>query len=225
MSGLERMAAKVAASERIIAFLFLGIGIGFILQANQEVVDSRVMIGEIAAYVNIVAYIPYFISTLRGETKPSKVTWWIWTAFEILLIASYIMSGANNTKWLPIAALVGMLITAILSLRYGKRGWTIIDTICSVGSIVGIAIWIISGSPVIAMCSFLIVDFLAAIPTMVKSWHNPEEENAFTWAITFASGLINLFAIEKWTFEIVIYPLHLVLLYGMILYILLRKRR
>lgn len=135
------------------------------------------------------------------------------------------MSGANNTKWLPIAALIGMLITAILSLNYGKKGWTIVDTICSIGSAVGIVVWIISGNPVIAMCSFLIVDFLAAIPTIVKSWHNPEEENAFTWAITFVSGLINLFAIEDWSFNIIIYPLHLVILYGIILFILLRKRR
>lgn len=59
MSGLERMAAKVAASEKIIAFLLLGVGIWIILQANQGVVDFKAIIGKVAAYINIVAYVPY----------------------------------------------------------------------------------------------------------------------------------------------------------------------
>ncbi len=219
----EKIAAKSAASEKIVT-IFLLVLVACIPFIVSECADRKAIIGEIAGYVNLIAYFPYLMSILRGETKPSKVTWWVWSTLEIMMTASYIMSGAESTKWLPIASCAGMILTAILSIWYGKKGWSNIDSICLAGSIIGIVVWILSGVPIIALVCFLVVDLLALIPTCVKSWKNPKEEDLFAWIITLLSGFINLFAVEFWNFSIGIFPVYSIFIYIVVVAILIYKR-
>jgi len=121
MNGYAKsIAAKIAASIKSITVAILLAGVAVIIHFNHGV-DTKIIVGEIAGYVNLIAYFPYFVSIIKGDTKPSKTTWWIWSILEIMLSSSYIASGAESTKWLPIAGFVGMLLTAILSVWYGKK--------------------------------------------------------------------------------------------------------
>lgn len=225
MSGFAASkVAKYATSIESITIAILLIGTGIIVQFNQGG-DMKITIGEVAGLVNLVAYLPYFVSIVKGETKPSKTTWWIWSALEIMLSASYVMSGAENTIWLPIASFVGMVFTAALSLFYGKREWTMIDSICSIGSFLGVIAWTFSGSPVVALSCFLVVDLLAVIPTVSKSWKNPLEEDLFAWVITLASGAINLLALEVWNFSIATLPVYNLIVYAAVVFVLIFSRR
>lgn len=200
------------------------LAMGFIAQINNDVV-AKTIIGEIAGIINIVAYIPYVISIIKRETRPSIVTWWIWAALEVMLSVSYIMSGAESTKWLPIASFFGMFLVAILSLKYGKKSWTTIDATCLAGAILGIMVWIFFGNPVVALAVFLIVDMLAIIPTIVKSWDDPYGEDLFAWIITFLSGAFNIFAIERWTSSIAMLPLYNFFIYLTVVWTLFYFKR
>jgi hypothetical protein len=219
-----RMVAFTAARIRVVTATVAVAGTLVILFFNQES-SYQVIFGQIAALINLVAYLPYLTSILMLQTKPSRTTWWIWSGLEIMLSASYVMSGAGSTMWLPIAAFIGMLLTAILSLFYGKKEWTAVDTICSVGSIIGLIVWYITGSSVIALCSFLTIDILAAIPTFVKSYKNPYEEDLLAWKITLFSGLLNLIALDSISFAIWILPVYNLAIYAIVVAILMLKRR
>lgn len=224
MNGLKAMAAKYAASIELTTIVILLIGVEVIALVNYGQ-DSKATIGEIAGFINIVAYVPYFVSIVKGETKPSMTTWWIWSALEIMLSVSYVMSGAENTIWLPIASFVGMILTATLSLFFGKRGLTSIDSICLIGSVIGFIVWIVSGNPVVALYCFLVVDLFAVIPTITKSWRNPLEEDLFAWVITLASGVVNLFAIETWNFSIATLPIYNLIIYAAVVFVLIFSRK
>ncbi len=225
MSGfVTSIAVKFAASVKSKTIAVLLIGLVAIIQLNHGG-DVKSTMGEIAGFINLVAYLPYLISIVNGETKPSKATWWIWSILEVMLSASYIMSGAENTIWLPIAGIIGMTLTAFLSLFYGKKEWTIIDSICSLGSVMGIVVWFFSGSPMVALFCFLVVDILAAIPTILKSWKEPFEEDLFAWLITLVSGVANLLAIEKWNFTIATLPIYNLVIYLAVVLALVFSRR
>jgi hypothetical protein len=216
---IERIAANFAALSKLFTGIALLLGIQLIITINKGVISKEV-IGEIAGFVNLIAYLPYFISILNRQTKPNKVTWCAWTLLEVGMSVSYIMSGAGSTKWLPIASVIGMLFTAGLSLKYGKKEWKTSDRVCAIGCAGGIVVWIISGVPVIALVVFLIVDLLAAVPTFIKAWKAPYEEDLFAWVITLGSVIVNLFALEDTSFSIVILPLYNLGIYFLIVLLL-----
>src|SRR5688572_11025851 len=96
--------------------------------------DITAMAGKVAGVVSFVAFVPYILAILRGETKPNRATWWIWTVVGFMLGASYYSSGANNTIWVPVSYIVGPLVTALLSIKYGEGGWNRFDKGCLLGA-------------------------------------------------------------------------------------------
>lgn len=171
------------------------------------------------------AYILYVRSIIRGETKPNKATWWIWAFMGAVVGLSYYFSGAENTIWVPIVEFLGPFLIALLSIRYGEGGFdNKTDIMCFIGALLSIILWIIFKNPVIALVTNLLIDSFALIPTIRKSYLRPEGENFSAWLGTvFADGL-NLFAIEKFTFAILIYPIYMFVSDLIILLILFFKK-
>ncbi len=190
------------------------------------VLPTREIIGIVAGLVASLAYIFYIIAILKGETKPDKVTWWIWSFMGIVLGTSYYFSGASNTIWVPMAEVVGPLSIAILSFWYGEGGLADkMDLFCLAGGITSIILWIVFKSPLIALITNIATDVFAAIPTIRKSYLRPQGEDLFAWLLTGTANTLNLFAIEKFTLGVMIYPFYLFILDGIIITLLIRGRK
>ena len=172
--------------------------------------DVKVVLGMIAGAIAFLAYVIYIVSILRGKSKPNRATWWIWAFMGVVLVLSYQASGAENTIWVPFVEFLGPLIIAILSIKYGEGGINNkTDIICLVGSFVSIILWIIFNNPVIALVTSLAVDSFAIIPTIKKSYLRPEGEDFWAWFGTGIADSLNFFAVEKFTFAILIYPIYM----------------
>jgi hypothetical protein len=99
-----------------------------------------------------------------------------------------------------------------LSTKYGEGGTADkTDIICLIGGILSIVLWIITGNPLLALILNLAIDQFALIPTIKKSYLRPEGENFWAWFGTSLGDFINLLAIEKFLFSIVIYPLFMLI--------------
>lgn len=174
--------------------------------------DITAFAGTVAGVVALVAFIPYIIAIWRDKTKPSSATWWVWTVVGCMLGASYYSSGANHTVWVPVAYIIGPLaITAILLIKYGKGSWTRFDRYCllgaGVGAVLWLALWWIFSSPLTALIIGLCIEFMGALPTIRKAYRESESENLTVWVWFFAASIVNVFAIESWTFAITVYPI------------------
>ena len=181
--------------------------------------------GRTAGLLALAAFVPYILSILRGGTRPNRATWWIWTIVGLLLGSSYYASGAQHTMWVPISYIIGPLVAAVLSLRYGEGGWTAFDRRCIFVALLSLPLWWFFQSPLIALLMNLFIDFLGALPTIRKSYFEPEGEDRLAWALFFAGNVANLFAIEGLTFVIVVYPAYMFLASGTITFLVLRPRK
>ena len=180
-------------------------------------------IGIIAGVLALTGYIPYIYSILAGKTRPNRATWFIWTIIGGLLALSYIAEGDQHSIWLPLGYFLGPLITAILSIRYGYAEWTRLDTLCIVAAAVSLVPWILSDSAYWTLIINVIIDSTGAIPTLAKTFREPETEDFTAWLIFFAANTIQLFAIGMWNFA-ALYPIYLFFLAGtMVLFILKGK--
>ena len=184
--------------------------------------------GGIAGLLALVAYIPYIIAILREQTKPNRATWFIWTVASIIGTVSYFQSGARETIWVSAGFLVGSGTIAMLSIKRGDNGWTWVETVCSLGATIGVALWIITRSPLPTLFLSMAIATLGAVPTMRKAYRDPSSENRLAWFLFVLSAIVNLFAVEKWTlvmFTIWIVPVNILLTDGFILALVLWPRK
>lgn len=180
------------------------------------IMDVGQLLGIFAGIFSFSAYVFYIVAIIKGTTKPSRATWFIWAFIGLVLALSYDASGAENTIWVPVSEAIAPTIIALLSIKYGVGGADKIDFLAFVGSVISLILWWIFNSPLIALVSNLAIDFFAALPTVKKSWTTPSDEDRFAWTITSVGNIFNLFAIDKFVFAVIIYPVYTIIIDGII---------
>lgn len=183
------------------------------------------MFGVVAGVSYLASTSFYLRAILRGETKPARVTWWIWTAIGITILASYGASGASIAGMIIPALYVTMYATvAVLSLRYGVGGTKKGDVVAGVIAGVSLLLWWRFGAEV-ALVANVCADLAAILPTVRKAYREPETENRLAWTICFVASVINLFAVERWTLAIAVLPMYYVGTNGLIALLTMRARK
>ncbi|KKW11660.1 MAG: putative RNA methylase [Parcubacteria group bacterium GW2011_GWA2_49_9] len=181
-------------------------------------------IGIASGILALCSYLFYIPAILAGKTRPSRASWWIWGGVGILIVCSYYASGARETIWVPLSEAIGPVIIALLSIKYGEGGWTRLDKWCIFGALIGTFFWWFTSSAIVGLVFYLFTDFMAAIPTIKKSLHRPEHEDKKAWGFVFFGQLLNLFAVEKALFSILVYPIYMIITNGAIFALQFRKR-
>ena len=181
------------------------------------------IIGIIAGVLSLVGYIPYIKSILSGKTRPNKATWFIWTIVGGLLAFSYLSEGDQNSIWLPLGYFFGPLVTAILSIRYGYTTWTKLDTICITMAIISVIPWLLSKNAMFTLLINVAIDSTGALPTLVKTYREPETEDLTAWFIFFIANTLQLFAIQDWN-AAASYPIYLFLLAAMMVTFIIKGK-
>lgn len=175
----------------------------------------------LAGLLCIIGYIPYVSSILRKETMPARATWLIWAFLDIITLAGMYAAGAINGQ--IIASFVGASTVGLLSLKYGKPGWSNIDKISIGGSVVGIILWVVFKNPTFGIVISLVVILWGSIPTFASALEDPNRENKTAWIIFFISCLFAIIAIPKWTLEDAAQPVTFLIIEMIMLYIIFRR--
>jgi len=187
--------------------------------------DIKAILGIIAGAIAFLAYIVYIISIFRKKSKPNRATWWIWSFMGLVLAISYHSSGASNTIWVPYVEFLGPFIIAILSIKYGEGSLkNKTDLWCLMGAIFSVILWVVFNNPVIALVTNLAIDSFAIIPTIKKSYLRPEGEDFWAWFGTGLADSLNLFAVERFSFAILLYPIYMLISDLIIILILLFRK-
>lgn len=182
------------------------------------------ILGIIAGILSLVGYIPYIISILRGKTLPNKASWIIWSVVGGLLAFSYLAEGDKNTIWLPLGYFVGPLITALLSLRYSYSVWSRLDKICLVAAMISIIPWLLFKDATFTLLINVLIDSTGAIPTLVKTYREPDTEDILAWSIFLIANTIQVFAISDWNLTAT-YPIYLFFLATAMVVLIFKKNK
>lgn len=157
----------------------------------------RYIFSVLAGVLAAIAYFPYIYAILKKGAKPCQATWFTWAILDIVIVAGMIAKRALNGQMAMMTA--GALVVAILSVKYGKRGWNWIDVSCLAGAAAGIFFWWLSGDPVVGLLIVLGVNCLGSFPTFVSIWEDPKRESCLAWLTAWLSSLLATAAIPAWT--------------------------
>jgi hypothetical protein len=181
-------------------------------------------IGIVASLLCFFYSVPYIITILQGKTRPNRASWWIWVTIGVIICSSYYSTGGGNTIWALVCAVLAQLIIALLSLKYGEGGWNRFDKMCLFAAGISLLLWWWFNSPFIAILFNIAIDFMAALPTLKKSYYEPETENILSWTLYAAGSFLNLFTLEHWSITLSALPVYIFCVNTAIVIILLRPK-
>jgi hypothetical protein len=151
----------------------------------------------------------YIRDTLRGTTQPNRVTWLLWAFAPLLAAAVEFRSGVGLRTLSTFMIGFMPLLVFIASFHNPGAVWRIrrLDYACGAMSVVGTVAWLATQNGVVAIVAAIAADFLAGIPTLIKSWSHPESETALSYVGAVANSGILLLTIDHWTTEVAAFPL------------------
>jgi len=151
----------------------------------------------------------YLRDTLRGTTQPNRVTWLLWAVAPLLAAAVELNEGVG-LQALP-TFMVGFmpLLIFIASFHNSAAVWKVrrMDYACGAVSVVGTIVWLVTRDGVLAISAAIAADFLAGLPTLMKSWTHPQTETVHSYIGALISMIVLLLTVDHWTFDVVAFPL------------------
>ena len=123
-----------------------------------------VFVGAIVMFGGVLSYT---WATLRGETKPNRVTWLLWSIAPLIGTAAALSDGVRLATLPVLVAGVSPLMVFVASFVNKKSYWKLekLDYICGSIAILALILWRITDDPIVAIQFAILSDALAALPT------------------------------------------------------------
>ena len=174
-------------------------------------IDERFI--YLGVFLNLIGGLGYLIDTLKGQTKPNKVTWFFWALAPLIAFAAEIQQGVGLSSLMTLSVGLSPLLIFFASFVNKKSHWklTTFDIICGLLSLCGLILWSVTRVGNVAIAFSISADLLAAIPTFFKAIKAPETESSLIYLLSGINGVIALLTLQSWTFEFYAFPLYIVL--------------
>jgi hypothetical protein len=185
----------------------------------------------IAALGSLAAALTYINSMFRGNTKPNRVTWLMWSIAPLIAFAASVSSGVGWAVLPVFMSGFSPLLIFAASFLTKKSYWKLsrFDYTCGVLSGLALILWWLTKDPNVAIIFAIASDGLAAVPTVTKSWSNPETESVWPYIIGVLGAASSYTAIATWIFPAYAFPSYLIAVNALILitlyFALLYKRK
>lgn len=160
----------------------------------------------------------YLIDTIKGKVQPNKVSWLLWSIAPLIAFSAMIKQGVGLEAWSTFIVGFIPLIVFAASFLNKKATWdlTRLDIICGVLSVLGLILWLITKVGNVAIFFSIVADALAAFPTIVKSYKEPETEEHLVFSVGVLNAGIALLVITEWNFQNWSFPLYLLIVNAVI---------
>lgn len=167
----------------------------------------------VAAVASILAASVYIRSMFTGNTKPNRVTWLMWAVAPLIAAAAELSKGVGWAVLPVFMAGFSPLMILIASFFAKKAYWKLsaFDYFCGVLSGLALFMWWLTKDPSVAIVFAIASDGLASVPTIRKSWSNPETESIWPFVVGTLGAASSLAVAVIWTFSSVGFPVYLII--------------
>lgn len=152
----------------------------------------------------------YIKDTLKGATKPNRVTYLLWSVPIVAGVATVSQEFSWASVMTFLAGLMPFLVFAASFVNknaYWKLGG--LDYACGVFAAIAIALWMTLKDPALTIAFCILADGLASVPTLRKGYKYPETETKIAYLLSAGVYTANLLNVESWTFVVCAFPLYL----------------
>ena len=180
--------------------------------------------GLLSSVFFTVAYFPYIISVVKGQTKPHPFSWFLWGMIGIITLYFYFRVGAQETLGLAVLGAIFPFVVFVFSLKYWKGSFSRFDYVVLGLSLFSIILYLLFHSAAVSLSVSILADMFAFMPTIRKTYIDPSSESLSSWGLFLISYILSIVAISKWTYGVAVFPCYLAL-FGTIMCVLLKKHQ
>ena len=162
-------------------------------------IDERFM--YLAAVLIAWGAYSYIKDMYQGETKPNLVTWFLWTLAPMIAFAAQIQAGVGAAAVLTFMVGFCPLVVFLAGLRRGEFRPSRFDLMCGAASVMALILWQLTGNGNLAVVLSIVADGLAASPTLIKAYRQPQSESPFLFLLFAVSAGITLLTIDTWNLQ------------------------
>ncbi|MFA6042341.1 MAG: hypothetical protein WCV85_02230 [Patescibacteria group bacterium] len=187
--------------------------------------NLKLIFGIISTVFAIVCFLPYFKDIFAKKTKPHIYSWLVWSILQSVGVVAIVRGGGHfGALGLAVGALFCISIF-FLSFKYGTKNITRFDTLCLIGSIATIIVWLLQHNPTLSVILVTLIDFVAFLPTYRKGYVDPNSETVPTYLLSAISNVFALLAIASYSLVTSLYVSSLVVSNGIIVLILILRKK
>jgi len=153
--------------------------------------------------IQFIGGMSYLIDTVKGKIQPNRVSWTLFVLAPALAFFAQLQQGVGMEIWATFIVWFVPLLILIATFVNKNAVWELkkLDYICGGLSMLGLILWGVTKVGNIAILFAIFADALACIPTLVKSWFDPESESDSVFLFGTINSLIGLLVITNWKFE------------------------
>jgi hypothetical protein len=183
------------------------------------------MYGMIATGFMLAGYVPYLQALWRREAKPHTFSWLLWGTVNAIICAVQVAGNGGAGAWAAGVVAVFNIGIGLYAIRGGERNITRGDWAIFLSVLAALPLWALTKDPVWSVVLVSIIDTLAFVPTLRKSWRRPHEEVASTFALGIAGFAFALMALDNYSFANICYPAKVIVTNALFVGSLLYRRR
>lgn len=153
----------------------------------------------------------YIVQTVKGKVKPNRISWFLWAVAPLIAFVAELQKGVGIQSLMTFMVGFVPLLVFIASFVNKKSEWKLglLDKICGGLSLFGLVLWFVTKEANVAIAFSIFSDWLAGMPTLVKSYNYPETESHWVYSMGAIATLITLLTINQWNFETFGFPLYI----------------
>lgn len=181
----------------------------------------------LSAAISIYGSSAYIRDTLKGQSKPNRVSFFLWSLAPLIGTAAALSAHADPWATVRIFTSGLMPLLILLSSFVNPQSYwklTTFDLLCGVFSVLALVVWGVADSPRLAILFAAIADGFACIPTLVKAWKYPETETGLAYIMSFFAALVVIPAIPVWNIENSAFQIYLLIANTLLMFAVYRKR-
>jgi hypothetical protein len=173
----------------------------------------------LAAVLPLAGFASYLRDTMRGRTRPNRVSWSLWATAPLIAFAAELAQRTSlKVALLTFALGAGPALILAASFACPRAYWapTRLDLACGTVAVAALIGWAVTRRGDVAIALAITADALAAVPTIRKAWAQPGSESIGTYAASGAGSAITLLTISRWRFASFAFPLYVTVVCGAI---------
>ena len=188
-------------------------------------IDIKFILAVISSFLAITAFSLYIKDILKNKTTPHLYSWLIWSILQGTAAVAIIQGDGGFGAMNIIFSTLFCTSILLLSCKFGTKNITTYDTVCLIGSLLAIVIWIFTKDPLYSVILITVIDFVGFIPTYRKSFAEPNTETLSTYIINTVGDILTVLALSTYSLTTVLYPASLVITNLFLIIILKHKRK
>jgi hypothetical protein len=189
-----------------------------------NVTSMKDFFGIMGVVLIIGCAVPYFVALWKKTAKPHVFSWVLWCLINAIIFAAQTVSGAGAGAWTAGAAVLTCGAIAAYALKYGEKDFTLSDWAIFLMALAALPLWAATKNPLWSVILVSVIDTVAFLPTLRKSWNKPHQEVALAFFVGGVGSACGLVAMEDYSFTNCIYPLVIVVVNTLFTATLLYRR-